>query len=97
MPDPLAHSPDMLIVKGNTLPRLWWLTPWSTARSLPSPVAALNAYADRADAALTASQLETIAAKQSRAHWIAKAERAHAVALHNERVILDMEKRQRNV
>jgi hypothetical protein len=85
----------MLIVKGTSLPRLWWLTPWSTARSLASTVAALKAYADRADAALKASQLETITAKHSREHWIAKAERAHAVAMHNERVILEMEKRAR--
>ena len=60
MPDPLAHSPDMLIVKGNTLPRFWWLTPWSTARSLASTVAALKAYADRADEALKASDRKSV-------------------------------------
>lgn len=93
MPDPLAHAPDMLIIKRSTLPRLWWLTPWSTARSLATTVAALKDYADRADAALKSSQMETLAAKRSREHWIAKAERAHSVAMHNERVILELEKK----
>lgn len=95
MPDANAHPADMFTIKGQTLPRFWWLTPWTTARSLAITVNALKAYADRADAALKASQMETLAAKQSREHWIAKAERAHAVAMHNERVILDMEKRLR--
>lgn len=93
MPDPLSHAPDMLIIKGNALPRFWWLTPWTTARSLAITVNALKAYADRADAALKSSQMETLAAKQSRAHWIAKHDRAYAVAMHNERVIQDLEKK----
>ena len=88
MPDPASHHPAMFTVKGNTLPRLWWLKPWSTARTLAVTVEALKAYADRADLALKAAQ-------DSRQHWIAKAERAHAVALHNERVIREMEERSR--
>jgi hypothetical protein len=128
MPDPASHHPAMFTVKGNTLPRLWWLNPWSTARTLSSIVAALKTQNDRLDAALKASQLETIDEKRkykllrdmhtrgnghglhmenerlklalrnaldSRQHWIAKAERAHAVALHNERVIREMEERSR--
>jgi hypothetical protein len=95
MPDPLAHHPSMLVIKGTSLPRFWWLMPWTTARSLAETVAALKTYADRADAALKASELARVQAEHSRLHWVAKAERAHAVAMHNERVILDMEKRLR--
>jgi hypothetical protein len=93
MPDPLAHAPDMLVIKGTTLPRFWWLTPWTTARCLAVTVDALRAYADRADEALKAANLARVQAEHSRLHWVAKAERAHAVAMHNERVILEMEKR----
>jgi len=50
MPDPTSHHPDMLIIKGQTLPRFWWLNPWTTARALAVTVNALRAYADRADA-----------------------------------------------
>lgn len=85
----------MFIVKGSTLPRFWWLRPWTTARTLAVTVAALKDYADRADASLKRSEADLLAAKQSRAHWIAKAERAYAVAMHNERVIIEMENRQK--
>ena len=85
----------MFVIKNHTLPRFWWLRPWTTARTLAVTVAALKAYADRADEALKRTQFDLIAAKHSREHWIAKAERAHAVAMHNERVILEMEKRDR--
>jgi hypothetical protein len=78
----------MFTVKGTTLPRLWWLKPWSTARTLAVTVEALKAYADRADLALKAAQ-------DSRQHWINKHDRAHAVAMHNERVIREMEERSR--
>jgi len=88
MPDPASHHPDMFIIKASTLPRFWWLRPWTTARTLAVTVDALRAYADRADLAIKEAQ-------QSRTHWIAKAERAHAVALHNERVIREMEERYR--
>ena len=88
MPDPASHHPAMFTVKGTTLPRLWWLKPWSTARTLAVTVEALKAYADRADLALKAAQ-------DSREHWIAKHDRAYAVAMHNERVIREMEERSR--
>jgi hypothetical protein len=88
MPDPASHHPAMFTVKGTTLPRLWWLKPWSTARTLSSIVAALKTQNDRLDLALRNAQ-------DSRQHWVAKAERAHAVALHNERVIREMEERSR--
>jgi len=88
MPDPSSHHPDMFTIKGNTLPRLWWLSPWSTARTLSSVVAALKTQNDRLDLALRN-------AEASRLHWVAKAERAHAVALHNERVIRELEERPR--
>lgn len=76
----------MFIIKGTTLPRFWWLRPWTTARTLAVTVSALKAYADRADLALKSAQ-------DSRKHWIAKAEHAYAVAMHNERVIREMEER----
>jgi len=88
MPDPASHPPAMFTVKGNTLPRLWWLKPWSTARTLSSIVAALKTQNDHLDLALRN-------AEASRLHWVARAERAHAVALHNERVIREMEERSR--
>ena len=50
MPDPASHHYAMFTIKGTTLPRFWWLSPWTTARTLAVTVAALKAYADRADA-----------------------------------------------
>ena len=52
MPDPLAHSPDMITIRPNKMPRLWWLFPWSYARVLHMSANALKAYADRLDAIL---------------------------------------------
>ena len=49
MPDPLAHSPDMITIRPNTKPPLWWLFPWSYARTLHISANALKAYADRLD------------------------------------------------
>ena len=49
MPDPLAHSPDMITIRPNKMPRLWWLFPWSYARVLHMSANALKAYADRLD------------------------------------------------
>ena len=49
MPDPLAHSPDMITIRPNKMPRLWWLFPWSYARALHMSANALKAYADRLD------------------------------------------------
>jgi hypothetical protein len=88
MPDPNAHPAFMFVIKGNTLPRFWWLRPWTTARTLAVTVDALRAHADRVDLALRN-------AEASRLHWVAKAERAHAVAMHNERVIRELEERSR--
>ena len=48
MPDPLAHSPDMITtIRPNKMPRLWWLFPWSYARVLHMSANAVKAYADR--------------------------------------------------
>ena len=47
MPDPLAHSPDMITIRPNTKPPLWWLFPWSYARTLHMSANAVKAYADR--------------------------------------------------
>ncbi len=88
MPDPLAHHPSMLIIKPDSMPRLWWLFPWSIARQLHRNCNALRALADKLDAEVTAL-------KSSREHWIAKHDRAYAVAMHNERVIREMEERRR--
>ena len=49
MPDPLAHSPDMITIRPNTKPPLWWLFPWSYARTLHMSANAVKAYADRLD------------------------------------------------
>jgi hypothetical protein len=88
MPDTNAHAAGLFVVRGTNLTRLWWLKPWSTARALAVTVNALRAHADRADLALKN-------AEGSRLHWMHRAERAHAVAMHNERVILEMENRPR--
>lgn len=52
MPDPLAHHPDMLIVRPDSLPRFWWLFPWSLARQLHKNAVALRELCDRQDALL---------------------------------------------
>ena len=50
MPDPLAHSPDMITtIRPNKMPCLWWLFPWAYARTLHMSANALKAYADRLD------------------------------------------------
>lgn len=46
MPDPLAHHPSMLIIRHNSLPRLWWLFPWTTVRHLHRAATAFHALAD---------------------------------------------------
>jgi len=94
MPDP-SHRPynPMLIVKSDSLPRLWWLFPWSVCRQLHKNAVALRQLAD-ADAAINRNlKAEVIRLAHSREHWIKKHDRAYEVAMHNERVILDMEKR----
>jgi hypothetical protein len=42
----------MLIIRPDSLPRLWWLFPWSVARQLHKNAVALKAYGDRADRAI---------------------------------------------
>ena len=49
MPDPLAHSPDMITIRPNKKPPLWWLFPWSYASTLHMSANAVKAYADRLD------------------------------------------------
>jgi hypothetical protein len=78
----------MLIIKPDSMPRLWWLFPWAYARQLHRNCNALKALTDRLDDEVTAL-------KSSREHWIAKHDRAYAVAMHNERVIREMEERSR--
>jgi hypothetical protein len=43
----------MLIIRPDSLPRLWWLFPWSIARQLHRNATALKAMTDRQDQALT--------------------------------------------
>jgi hypothetical protein len=95
MPDALAHHPDMLIVRPDSLPRLWWLFPWSIARQLHRNSTALRELADKTDDENRLLRQEVTRLAQSREHWIAKHDRAYAVAMHNERVILEMESRGR--
>jgi len=47
MPDPLAHSPDMITIRPNKMPAFWWLVPWAYARTLHMSANAVKAYADR--------------------------------------------------
>ncbi len=47
MPDPLAHSPDMITIRPNKMPTLWWLVPWAYACELHRAANAVKAYADR--------------------------------------------------
>lgn len=49
MPNPLAHSPAMLIVRPDSMPRFWWLYPWSYAKQLHRNCNALRALCDRQD------------------------------------------------
>ena len=51
MPDPShrPYSPNMITIRPNTKPPLWWLFPWSYARTLHMSANAVKAYADRLD------------------------------------------------
>ena len=49
MPDPLAHSPDMITIRPNKMPAFWWVVPWAYARTMHMSANALKAYADRLD------------------------------------------------
>jgi hypothetical protein len=43
----------MTIIRPDSLPRLWWLFPWSIARQLHKNAVALKAFSDRLDQAVT--------------------------------------------
>jgi hypothetical protein len=43
----------MTIIRPNTKPALWWLFPWSYARTLHTAANALKALTDKQDEALT--------------------------------------------
>jgi len=43
----------MTIIRPDSLPRLWWLFPWSMARQLHRNATALKSLADRLDQAVT--------------------------------------------
>jgi hypothetical protein len=43
----------MTIIRPDSLPRLWWLFPWSVARQLHKNAVALKAMSDRLDDAMT--------------------------------------------
>ena len=48
MPNPLAHSPDMITtIRPNKMPAFWWVCPWAYARTLHMSANAVKAYADR--------------------------------------------------
>ena len=42
----------MNIIRPDSMPRFWWLCPWSTVRYLHAAATALKAYADGLDAAI---------------------------------------------
>jgi hypothetical protein len=83
----------MTIIRPDSLPRLWWLFPWSIARQLHKNAVALKALSDADYATNQALKAEVTRLAHSREHWISKHDRAYAVAMHNERVIADMEAR----
>ena len=56
MPDPLAHSPDMITIRPNKMPAFWWVCPWAYARTLHMSANALKAYADKADRTIVHQQ-----------------------------------------
>ena len=54
MPDP-SHRPynPMTIIRPDSLPRLWWLFPWSIARQLHKNAVALRELADNQSTTIT--------------------------------------------
>jgi Fic family protein len=42
----------LTVIRPSSMPRLWWLFPWSYAKTLHMSANAVKAYADRLDAAL---------------------------------------------
>jgi hypothetical protein len=99
----------MTIIRPDSLPRLWWLFPWSIARTLHKTAVAIRQLSDNQSTTITnqanilgrymdenrALKAEVVRLAHSRDHWLAKHDRAYAVAMHNERVILEMENRSR--
>ena len=85
----------MLIIRPDSLPRFWWLFPWSVCRQLHKNAVALQALADADAVTNQALKAEVVRLAHSRDHWLAKHDRAYSVAMHNERVILEMENRSR--
>ncbi len=83
----------MTIIRPDSLTRLWWLFPWSMACQLHRNCNALRALADKTDDENRLLRQEVTRLSHSREHWIAKHDRAYAVAMHNERVIADLESR----
>jgi hypothetical protein len=83
----------MTIIRPDSLPRLWWIFPWSIACQLHRNCNALKALSDKTDDENRVLRQEVTRLSHSREHWIAKHDRAYAVAMHNERVIADMESR----
>jgi hypothetical protein len=83
----------MTIIRPDSLPRLWWLFPWSIARQLHKNAVALRQLADTENAINRDLKAEVTRLAHSRDHWLAKHDRAYAVAMHNEKVIADMEAR----
>ena len=93
MPCP-SHRPynPMTIIRPDSLPRLWWLFPWSMARQLHKMVYALKAHGDLMDDALgiqarvISDQSEEIANLRTEAerlagnvnYWRIEAETDHA-------------------
>jgi hypothetical protein len=65
------------------------------ARQLHRNCNALKALADKTDDENGLLRQEVTRLSHSREHWIAKHDRAYAVAMHNERVIREMEERRR--
>jgi hypothetical protein len=95
----------MTIIRPDSLPRLWWLFPWSIARQLHKNAVAIRELSDNQSTTITNQarilgrymdenrdlKAEVTRLSHSREHWIAKHDRAYAVAMHNEKVIARLE------
>jgi hypothetical protein len=99
----------MNIIKPDSMPRFWWLFPWSVARQLHKNAVAIRELSDNQSTTIRNQanilgrymdenrelKAEVTRLAQSREHWITKHDRAYAVAMHNEKVIREMEERSR--
>jgi len=89
----------MTIIKPNSKPRLWWLFPWSYARTLHTSANALRALSDRLDDALTlqshviADQSEEIANLRSEVEHLHAVIKSHKDAGLRLLAMLDEERR----